>query len=118
MLGTSIYILRCADGSYYTGLTRRSVVERVSEHAQKLVKGRYTESRLPAELVFSEYYPRTDEAVAAERRSKGWSRAKREAMMRGDFAALPALARRPAKRETEKNDPPVLRDAACGGSSG
>ncbi|MGA2638514.1 GIY-YIG nuclease family protein [Methylocella sp.] len=39
MPGASIYILRCADGSYYTGLTRRSVDERVSEHSQKLVKG-------------------------------------------------------------------------------
>ena len=44
MQGASIYILRCADGSYYTGLTRRSVDERVSEHAQKLVKGCYTET--------------------------------------------------------------------------
>ena len=75
MQGASIYILHCADGSYYTGLTRRSVVERVSEHAQKLVKGCCTERRLRVELVFSEYYPRTDEAVAAERRIKGWSRA-------------------------------------------
>jgi predicted GIY-YIG superfamily endonuclease len=38
MQGASIYILRCADGSYYTGITRRSVEERVSEHAQCLIK--------------------------------------------------------------------------------
>ncbi len=98
MPGASIYILRCADGSYYTGITRRTVDERVSEHAQKLVKGCYTESRLPVELVFSEYYERIDEAAAAERRIKGWSRAKKEAMMRGDFAGLSALAKRKAKR--------------------
>jgi putative endonuclease len=105
MPGASIYILRCADGSYYTGITRRTVDERVSEHAQKLVKGCYTESRLPVELVFSEYYERTDEAVAAERRIKGWSRAKKEAMMRGDFAALPALAKRKAKRGPPTQQP-------------
>jgi len=50
MQGASIYILRCADGSYYTGITRRPVDERVSEHAQGLIKGCYTENRLPVEL--------------------------------------------------------------------
>ena len=49
-----IYILRCADGSYYTGITRRSVDERVSEHSQGLADS-YTSRRLPVELVFSEY---------------------------------------------------------------
>jgi putative endonuclease len=86
--GATIYILCCADGSYYIGFTRRSLDERVSEHARGLIKGCYAESRLPVELVFSEYYERVDEAVAAERRIKGWSRAKKEAMLRGDFVAL------------------------------
>jgi putative endonuclease len=93
MEGASIYILRCADGSYYTGLTRRSVDERVSEHAQGLIDS-YTARRLPVELLFSEYYPRIDEAVAAERRIKGWSRAKKDAYMRGDFESLSKLAKR------------------------
>ena len=105
MPGASIYILRCADGSYYTGLTRRSADERVSEHAQKLVKGCYAENRLPVELVFSEHYERIDEAVAAERRIKGWSRAKKEAVMRGDVAALSALAKRKTKRQTCETAP-------------
>jgi putative endonuclease len=105
MQGASIYILRCADGRYYTGITRRPVDERVSEHAQGLIKGCYTESRLPVALVFSEYYERVDEAVAAERRIKGWSRAKKEAMMRGDFVALSALAKRKRKPEKPKSDP-------------
>jgi putative endonuclease len=92
--GASIYILRCADGSYYTGITRRSVEERVSEHAQGLIPGCYTDGRRPVKLVFSEQYERIDEAVAAERRIKGWSRAKKEAYMRGDFPALVELAKR------------------------
>jgi putative endonuclease len=49
---------------------------------------------LPVELTFSEYYERLDEAIAAERRIKGWSRAKKEAYMRGDFNLLSALSRR------------------------
>lgn len=106
MQGGSIYILRCADGSYYTGITRHSVEERVSEHAQGLIKGCYTESRLPVELILSEYYNRVDEAVAAERRIKGWSRAKKEAYTRGDFVALSMLAKRKAKSGAPKSDPP------------
>ncbi len=105
MQGASIYILRCADGSYYTGITRRPVEERVSEHAQRLIKGCYTETRLPVELIFSEHYERIDEAIAAERRIKGWSRAKKEALMRGDFVALSVLAKRIRKIQKPKSDP-------------
>jgi putative endonuclease len=96
MASASIYILRCADGSYYTGITRRSVDERVSEHAQGLVAS-YTSRRLPVELIFSEEYERVDEAIAAERRIKGWSRAKKEAYMRGEYELLSPLAKRKAK---------------------
>ena len=74
MDGASIYILECADGSYYTGITRRSVEERVSEHAQGLIAGCYTFNRRPVNLVFEEHYERITDAIAAERRIKGWSR--------------------------------------------
>ncbi len=57
MGGASITILLCSDGSYYTGVTRRSVEERVSEHAQGLMPG-YTFTRRPVKLVFSEHYER------------------------------------------------------------
>jgi len=94
--GASIYILQCSDGSYYTGVTRRSVEERVSEHALGVIPG-YTLRRRPVKLVFSERYERIVDAIAAERRIKGWSRAKKEAYIRGDFSALVALAKRGAK---------------------
>ncbi len=97
MSGASIYILLCVDGSYYTGATKREVEERVSEHAQGLIPGAYTGSHRPVKLVFSEAYERIDEAIAAERRIKGWSRAKKEAYMHGDFASLVALAKRKTK---------------------
>ncbi|WOJ89238.1 GIY-YIG nuclease family protein [Methylocapsa polymorpha] len=106
MQGAFIYILRCADGSYYTGVTRRDVQERVSEHAQGLIEGCYTASRLPVTLVFSEYYERVDEAIAAERRIKGWSRAKKEAYMRGDFERLTALARRKGGKKGRDDSSP------------
>ena len=66
----------------------------MSEHAQGLIPGCYTDARRPVKLVFSEQYERIDEAVAAERRIKGWSRAKKEAYMRGDYPTLVELARR------------------------
>jgi len=68
--GASIYILLCSDGSYYAGVTRRSVEERVSEHAQGLMPG-YTFTRRPVKLIFSEQYERVTDAIAAERRIKG-----------------------------------------------
>ena len=101
MSGASIYILRCSDDRYYTGITRRSVEERVSEHMQGLIQGCYTDKRRPVKLMFSEHYGRIDEAVAAERRIKGWSRAKKEAYMRGDFPALVELAKRGSRRDDE-----------------
>jgi putative endonuclease len=97
--GASIYILRCVDGSYYTGIRRRSVEERLSEHMQGLIPGCYTDARRPVKLMFSEHYERIDEAIATERRIKGWSRAKKEAYMRGDFPALVELAQRGPRKD-------------------
>ena len=91
MDGASVYILCCADGSLYVGVTRRSVDERVSEHEAGLTIG-YTTSRRPVELLYSEHHERIDEAVAAERRIKGWSRAKKVAYMAGEFEALRAFS--------------------------
>jgi putative endonuclease len=90
----SVYILQCSDGSYYTGITRREVEERVSEHAQGLDSTCYTFSRRPVSVVFSASFERVDEAVSFERQIKGWSRAKKEALIRGDYEALPRLAAR------------------------
>jgi putative endonuclease len=95
--GASIYILQCADGSYYTGITRRSVEERLSEHAQGLIADCYTFRRRPVKLVFAEHYEMITDAIAAERRIKGWSRAKKEAYIRRDFPALVALSKRGPK---------------------
>jgi len=88
-----VYILQCADGSYYVGLTRRTAEQRLAEHNRGLVGG-YTKRRRPVRLRFSESFDRITDAIAAERQLKGWSRAKKEALMRGDFDLLQSLARR------------------------
>ncbi|MGE0660419.1 MAG: GIY-YIG nuclease family protein [Reyranellaceae bacterium] len=91
-----LYVLRCADGSYYVGTARRGVERRVSEHNDGNY-GSYTASRRPVELVYSCGFQRFADAVAAERQVKGWTRAKKEALIAGDFELLSHLASR-AKR--------------------
>jgi putative endonuclease len=86
-------MLRCRDGSYYVGSTRRSLEDRLAEHTTGLLHG-YTAARLPVVLVWSQEFQQITDAVAMERRIKGWSRAKKEALIRGDFAAIRQLASR------------------------
>ena len=92
MDGATLYILRCADDKLYVGLTRRDLDERVSEHQQGLSS--FTSARRPATLLFSEHYASITDAIAAERRLKGWTRAKKLAYAAGDFERLTELAKR------------------------
>jgi putative endonuclease len=87
MDGVCLYILLCADGSYYTGLAHGSLERRVWEHQNGFYPG-YTATRRPVQLVYAESFARVDEAAAAERRIKGWTRVKKEALINGDFDAL------------------------------
>ncbi len=95
-----LYILLCADGSYYVGTSRGDLEKRMAEHSTGHFGG-YTAKRLPVELVFHQHFDRIADAVAAERQVKGWRREKEEALIRGDMAALPALSKRKAKVETD-----------------
>ena len=86
-----IYILHCADDSFYIGHTDNLDL-RVAQHQTGEVAG-YTASRSPVELVFAQECATREEALAAERQLKGWSRAKKEAMIRGDWSEVSRLAR-------------------------
>ena len=86
-----VYILRCADSSYYTGHTD-NLEKRIGEH-QCGLSDSYTTGRLPVELVFSQECSTREEALSAEQQIKGWSRKKKEAMMRGDWAEVSRLAK-------------------------
>ena len=86
-----VYILRCADGNYYTGSTS-SLETRLAQHNEGLIDG-YTLSRRPVELVFSQEFSVPEEAVRAERQIKNWSRQKKAALTAGDFELLHELAR-------------------------
>ena len=96
-----VYILRCADDSYYTGHTD-NLEERMAKHKAGEIEG-YTSMRLPVSLVFSEQFTTREEALACERQIKGWSRKKKEALMRRDWAELSRLGRQgPASRTSER----------------
>ncbi len=82
-----VYILRCADGSYYIGVTN-DVDRRLAEHQGGLNLGSYTHQRRPVELVLVEWFQHIDQAIAREKQLKGWSRKKKEALIAGDAAAL------------------------------
>ena len=93
-MGAWVYILRCSDGSYYVGSTRwEDPGRRLSEHELGVSATAYTASRRPVRIVFAEYFERIVEAVALERQIKGWSRAKKEALMARDFDLLKSLSR-------------------------
>jgi putative endonuclease len=91
--GAFLYIVRCPDGSYYAGTARAGLEQRIAEHNSGSYGG-YTATRRPVTLAFSQWFDRIADAIAAERQVKGWSRAKKEALMRGDFAQLRILSRR------------------------
>ena len=96
------YILECSDGSYYVGSTKH-LERRVGEHNAGL-GAEYTRRRRPVRLLWSVEFTRIDDAFAFEKRVQGWSRKKREALMRGEFDALPELARRRTHSRDRLND--------------
>ena len=91
--GAFVYILLCANGSYYTGTARFGLELRVAEHNAGTYDG-YTATRRPVALVYSQWFERITDAIAAERQVKGWSRVKKEALIRGEFERLPGLSKR------------------------
>jgi len=97
-----VYILRCADGSYYTGHTD-DLERRVAQHQSGEFEG-YTLSRLPVELVWSRDFPSRSEALEAEQRVKPWARAKTETLVASDWEALSIVAMPPSERDDPRPD--------------
>lgn len=87
-----VYILRCSDLSYYTGHTD-NLEQRIGQHQLGEVDG-YTAKRRPVQLVFSQEFGTREEALAAELQIKPWNRAKKEALIRGDWKALQLAAKK------------------------
>jgi len=89
------YMLRRRDGKYYVGSARggwTALERRVDEHNSGRYDG-FTKSRLPVQLVWHQELQRITDAISAERQIKGWSRAKKEALIKGDWDLVSALSR-------------------------
>ncbi len=93
-----VYILTYADGACYVGTTRGSLEQRVAQHNAGTFGG-FTKRRRPARLVYHQEFNRITDAIAAERQLKGWTRAKKVALIAGDMERLRAIGepgRRPS----------------------
>jgi len=86
-----MYILLCADGSYYTGSTNNLEL-RIQQH-QNGEAANHTRKRLPVELFYYEEFQRIDEAFYREKQVPGWSRVKKEALIKNRPEDLPMLAK-------------------------
>ena len=86
-----VYILECSDGSYYTGITN-NLDRRLEEHEAGIDKKCYTFRRRPFKLKFNQEFNDVLEAIYFEKRIKGWTKAKKFALISGDFKRLQILA--------------------------
>ena len=103
---TWVYILRCSDDTLYVGHTY-DITFRERTHNEGR-GGRYTALRRPVSLVYSEPHNSIEEAIARERQLKGWTRAKKEALLAGNRAALKHSSKSRQRRPSAV--PPSVRD--------
>ncbi|MCB9250940.1 MAG: GIY-YIG nuclease family protein [Flavobacteriales bacterium] len=86
-----VYILKCSDNSYYTGVTN-NLERRFAEHQIGINQGSYTHNRRPVSLVFNSNFNDVRQAISFEKQVKGWSRKKKEALIRKDWNKLKELS--------------------------
>ena len=86
-----VYILKCADNSYYTGMSN-DINRRFSEHQNGINKDCYTYNKRPVELVFYTEFNDVNQAIAFEKQVKGWGRKKKEAIINDKWDDLKKLA--------------------------
>ena len=96
-----VYIVRCSDDTYYVGSTW-DLDGRLWQHNHSDDGAVYTRKRRPVVLVWNAEFDSIEQAFLFEKRISGWSRVKKEALMRGDFDALPLLSRRKRVQERER----------------
>ncbi len=91
------YILKCSDGSFYVGMTNK-LDQRVLQHNSGTNPDCYTFNKRPVELVYHEMFQNPNDAIAFEKKLKGWSRAKKIALIDGEFEKLPLLSKKNFKK--------------------
>ena len=91
-----VYILECSDGTYYTGITS-NLEKRIESHQSGKNHDSYTSIRRPVKLVFYCDFTEATKAIETEKQIKKWSKAKKEALILGEFGRLPNLAKKKFK---------------------
>ena len=86
-----VYILKCSDNSFYTGVTNNPS-RRLAEHNNKK-GGKYTRIRTPVELIYKEVYPSKSQALKREIQIKGWTKQKKLALINNDREELIKLSK-------------------------
>ena len=89
----SVYILKCNDDSYYTGVTN-DLDRRIAEHNEGLDKRSYTYKRRPVSLVFHSEFQNPGDAIEVEKQIKKWSVKKKEALINGELEVLSKLSKK------------------------
>jgi|TARA_R110000744_G_C18989920_1_gene520433 putative endonuclease len=88
-----VYILECADKTFYTGITS-NITERFESHQSGTYKDSYTSKRRPVELIFYCEFTNPNMAIETEKKIKKWSQAKKQALIDGEYDKLPNLAKK------------------------
>ena len=97
-----MYILKCADGSFYTGSTK-NLSKRLKEHYEGQAS-KHTKTRLPVKLVYYETFDRIDNAFNREKQIQKWSKAKKIALINNDIKLLKSLSK---SKEIQKVSEPA-----------
>lgn len=93
-----VYILKCSDKTYYTGVTN-NLENRYEQHKEGINRNCYTYTRRPLELVFYEIFNNPMTAIKFEKKIKKWSSSKKEALIKKNFHLLPLLAKKKFKKK-------------------
>ena len=88
-----VYILKCSDNSYYTGVTS-NLTQRLFQHETAFYLDCYTANKRPIELVYYCEFTDINFAIDVEKKIKKWSRAKKEALINEEYEKLPNLAKK------------------------
>jgi len=86
-----VYIVECNDNSYYTGVTNNLSL-RIEQHNSKNYINSYTHKRRPVKLKFSDVFTDVKQAIKFEKQIKGWNRAKKEALIAGNWDEIKRLS--------------------------
>lgn len=95
-----VYILECSDNSYYIGVSN-DAEKRFHEHSSGISRTGYNYTRRPLKLVFSQIFSDPNSAIAFEKKIKGWSRAKKKALIEGNWEQLPELSKSRSEKPSQ-----------------